>query len=97
MRTIIWRIKEGILRRIMMRGLRLMIRIKRWIRIIVRGIMWIILRKIIRGTMAIIYKENNKYQSEIKVQPCPDVLEQNMVIIYKETDKYTIVSQEAIF
>ena len=47
--------------------------------------------------MAIIYKENNKYQSEIKVQPCPDVLEQNMVIIYKETDKYTIVSQEAIF
>ena len=97
MRTIIWRIKEGILRRIMMRGLRLMIRIKRWIRIIVRGIMWIILRKIIRGTMAIIYKENNKYQSEIKVQPYPDVLEQNMVIIYKETDKYTIVSQEAIF
>ena len=47
--------------------------------------------------MAIIYKENNKYQSEIKVQPYPDVLEQNMVIIYKETDKYTIVSQEAIF
>ena len=97
MRTIIWRIKEGILKRIMMRGLRLMIRIKRWIRIIVRGIMWIILRRIIRGTMAIIYKENNKYQSEIKVQPCPDVLQQNMVIIYKETDKYTIVSQEAIF
>ena len=97
MRTIIWRIKEGILRRIMMRGLRLMIRIKRRIRIIVRGIMWIILRRIIRGTMAIIYKENNKYQSEIKVQPYPDVLEQNMVIIYKETDKYTIVSQEAIF
>ena len=78
-----------------MRGLRfIMIRIKRWIRIIVRGIMWIILRRIIRGTMAIIYKENNKYQSEIKVQPCPDVLQQNM---YKETDKYTIVSQEAIF
>ena len=89
--------KDGILRRIMMRGLRLMIRIKRRIRIIVRGIMWIILRRIIRGTMAIIYKENNKYQSEIKVQPCPDVVEQNIVIIYKETDKYTIVSQEAIF
>ena len=81
-----------------MRGLRfIMIRIKRWIRIIVRGIMWIILRRIIRGTMAIIYKKNNKYQSEIKVQPCPDVVEQNIVIIYKETDKYTIVSQEAIF
>ena len=47
--------------------------------------------------MAIIYKKNNKYQSEIKVQPCPDVVEQNIVIIYKETDKYTIVSQEAIF
>ena len=72
-----------------------MIRIKR--RIIVKRVLWIILRRIIRGTMAIIYKENNKYQSEIKVQPCPDVLEQNMVIIYKETDKYTIVSQEAIF
>ena len=74
MRTVIWRIKDGILRRIMMRGLRLMIRIKRRIRIIVRGIMWIILRRIIRGTMAIIYKENNKYQSEIKVQPCPDIM-----------------------
>ena len=59
MRTIIWRIKEGILRRIMMRGLRLMIRIKRRIRIIVKRIMWIILRRIIRGTMAIIYKKNN--------------------------------------